>query len=181
MRQDAFQRGTRSADRDAVDTIVEDWVRERPGLDTSRKHVTGRVVRLSALFQQAFGTSHATVGIDNPDFGILAALRRAGPDHPVTPTELARRRMMTSVGMTAAIDRLERRGLVTRLPNPADRRGSLVRLTEEGREVIERAADLQADVERRLCRSLTDRQIDQLAGLLRRVLLDVDPDSPVQT
>jgi DNA-binding MarR family transcriptional regulator len=80
--------------------------------------------------------------------------------------------------MTAAIDRLERRGLVARLPNPADRRGSLVRLTEEGRDVIERAVDLQADVERRLCRSLTDRQIDQLAGLLRKVLVDVDPDSP---
>lgn len=174
MTQDALHQGK----RDAVDEIVQAWARERPALDTSRKHVTGRVIRLSALFQQAFGESHAAVGIDNADFGILAALRRAGPGNPITPTELARRRMMTSGGMTAAIDRLERRGLVARLPNPADRRGSLVQLTEEGSEVIERAVDLQADVERRLCRSLTDRQLDQLTGLLRRLLLDVDPDGP---
>ena len=106
------------------------------------------------------------------------ATTTSAPDHPVTPTELARCRMMTSGGMTAAIDRLERRGLVSRLPNPADRRGSLVRLTEEGRDVIERAVDLQADVERRLCRSLTDRQVDQLAGPLRRLFSDVDPDGP---
>ena len=42
--------------------------------------------------------------------------------------------MMTSGGMTAAIDRLERKGFVARVPNPADRRGSLVRLTDAGRE-----------------------------------------------
>jgi len=174
MTQDAFQQ----ENFDAVDAIVEAWARERPALDTSRKHVTGRVIRLSALFQQAFGESHATVGIDNADFGILAALRRAGPDDPVTPTQLARSRMMTSGGMTAAIDRLERRGLVARIPNPADRRGSLVQLTDEGREVIELAVDLQADVERRLCRALTERQVDQLAGLLRRLLFDVDPEGP---
>src|SRR4028118_2427895 len=86
MSQDAFRQANQELDRDAVDTIVDDWARERPALDTSRKHVTGRVVRLSALFQQAFGRSHATVGIDNSDFGILAALRRAGPDHPAPPT-----------------------------------------------------------------------------------------------
>jgi len=67
---------------------------------------------------------------------------------------------------------------VARIPNPADRRGSLVQLTDEGRDVIERAVDLQADVERRLCRALTERQVDQLAGLLRRLLLDVDPEGP---
>ena len=172
MSQDAFHQAI-----DQVDRFIEAWAVELPDLDTSAKHVTGRIVRLAALFQQAFGESHATVGIDNPDFGVLAALRRAGPDCTLTPTELAHRRMMTSGGMTAAIDRLARRGLVERLPNPADRRGSLVRLTDEGRSIIERAAALQADVEKRLVTSLDEDEVDQLTDLLRRLLVDVDPDS----
>lgn len=92
---------------------------------------------MASALPEAFGESSATVGLDNADFGILAALRRAGPDHAVTPTELARRRMMTSGGMTAAIDRLDRRGLVDPIPNPTDRRGSLVRVTDVGREAID--------------------------------------------
>lgn len=163
---------------DAVDAIADEWARERPGLDTTAKHVTGRIVRLGAIYQQAFGESSRRVGLDNADFGVLAPLRRAGVDHPLTPTELARRRMMTSGGMTAALDRLERRGLIERVPNPADRRGSLVQLTDEGREAIEAAVDLQADVERRLVDALSEKEVDQLVGLLRRLLVAVDPDGP---
>jgi DNA-binding MarR family transcriptional regulator len=170
FRQDAFP-------RDAVDAIVDEWATQRPDLDTTAKQVTGRVIRLGALYQQAFGESSRTVGIDNADFGILAALRRAGVDNPLTPTELARRRMMTSGGMTAALDRLERRGLVARTANPADRRGSLVGLTDAGRDAIEQAVDLQAAVERRLVDALSAEEVDQLVGLLRRLLLAVDPDS----
>ena len=174
MSKDAFRQA--KSDRDAVDAIVAEWATERPGLDTTAKQVTGRVIRLGALYQQAFGESSRTVGLDNADFGILAALRRAGVDNPVTPTDLARRRMMTSGGMTAALDRLERRGLLARLPNPADRGGSLVRLTDEGREAIEQAVDLQADVERKLVDPLTAKEVDQLVTLLRKLLLAADPE-----
>lgn len=174
MSRDALRQGR--SGRDAVDAIVDEWAAERPGLDTTAKQVTGRIIRLAAFFQQAFGESSRTVGLENADFGILAPLRRAGVDSPLTPTELARRQMMTSGGMTAALDRLERRGLVERVPNPNDRRGSLVRLTDEGRDAIEAAVDLQADVERRLVDPLSAKEVDQLVGLLRRLLLAADPD-----
>jgi DNA-binding MarR family transcriptional regulator len=176
MSKDTF--GQDNSGRDAVDGIVDQWARERPELDTSAKRVTGRIVRLAALFHQAFGESSKTVGLENADFGILAPLRRSGVENPLTPTELARRQMMTSGGMTAALDRLERRGLIERVPNPADRRGSLVRLTDEGREAIEAAVDLQADVERRLVEALSPAEVDQLVDLLRRLLLAAEPDGP---
>jgi DNA-binding MarR family transcriptional regulator len=176
MPEDAFRQD--KSGRDAVDVIVGQWARERPELDTSAKHVTGRIVRLAAFFQQAFGESSRTVGLENADFGILAPLRRSGVDNPLTPTELARRQMMTSGGMTAALDRLERRGLIERVPNPADRRGSLVRLTDEGREAIDAAVELQADVERRLVEPLSPTEVNQLVDLLRRLLLAADPDGP---
>jgi DNA-binding MarR family transcriptional regulator len=170
MRQDAFHQ-----DKDAVDAIVEQWRRERPDLDPSAKEVTGRIIRLAGVFQTAFGEAYGALGIDETDYGFLAPLRRAGAPYQLTPTELARSRMLTSGGTTAAIDRLERKGFVTRSPNPADRRGSLVRLTDEGLRVVDEAMALHAAAEHRLVAALGTEDRDLLASLLRRLLVALEP------
>jgi DNA-binding MarR family transcriptional regulator len=163
---------TRSPDH--VDAIVEAWRRERPDLDPSAKEVTGRIIRLAGLFQLAYAEAFAPLGINESDFGMLAPLRRAGPPYRLTPTELARHKMMTSGGMTAAIDRLVRKGLLVREPNPADRRGSLVGLTDEGRRVIDDAMVVHTEVEHRLVTALPARDRERLVGYLRTLLQDVD-------
>jgi aminoglycoside phosphotransferase len=123
MSQDALQQDISESGGDAVDVIVEQWRRERPDLDPSAKEITGRIIRLASLFQQANADAFEPLGLNEGDYGVLAPLRRAGVPHELTPTELARHRMMTSGGMTAALDRLERKGFVARVPNPAGRRG----------------------------------------------------------
>jgi DNA-binding MarR family transcriptional regulator len=182
MQQDAISQDARqqesSSATDGVDGIVEQWRRERPDLDPSAKGVTGRVVRLAGLFQEAFGAAFSPLGINESDYGMLAPLRRAGAPYELTPTELARQRMLTSGGTTAAIDRLERKGLVARAPNPADRRGSLVRLTDDGRRVVDQAMALHSEVEHRLVAALGDQDRDRLAGLLRQLLVALEPASP---
>jgi DNA-binding MarR family transcriptional regulator len=159
-----------------VDAIVDQWHRERPELDTSAKEITGRIVRLSGLIQQAHAVAFTPLGINDKDYGILVALRRVGAPYELTPTELARQRMMTSGGMTAAIDRVERKGLVARAPNPADRRGSLVRLTDEGLAVVDAAMVHQIESERALVSSLPAEDRDRLVTILRSLLLAVDID-----
>ena len=77
MRQDARQQDT-SHPHDAVDAIVDAWRRERPDLDPSAKHVTGRIVRLASIFQDAFAAAFAPLGLTDGDYGVLATLRRAG-------------------------------------------------------------------------------------------------------
>lgn len=171
MCQDTFDK---TSSRDAVDAIVEQWRSERPDLDPSAKEVAGRIVRLGSLFGQAYAAAFATLGLGDGDYGVLAALRRAGAPHELTPTELARQRMMTSGGMTAALDRLERRGLVARAPNPADRRGTLIGLTAAGRDIVDRAMTLHSETEQRLVGGLDAREREQLAGLLRKLLLATD-------
>lgn len=170
MRQDALHQDK----LDAVDVIVAEWRRERPDLDPTAKHLTGRLIRLASLFQAAYAQAFAPLGLNDGDYGVLAALRRAGAPHQLTPSELARHQMMTSGGMTAAIDRLERKGLVTRRPNPNDRRGTLVGLTDEGRNVVDRAMELQAEVETRLVDALDVSERSTLEQLLRKLLLSVD-------
>lgn len=169
MRQDTFRQG-----KDAVDLIVDQWRRERPDLDTAAKHVTGRVIRLASLFQNAYTQAFSPLGLSEGDYGLLVALRRVGAPHRLTPSDLARSQMMTSGGMTAAIDRLERKGLVTRVPNPNDRRGSLVELTDAGRKVVDRAMELHAAAEDRLVGALTATERRTLEQLLRKLLLGVD-------
>lgn len=172
MRQDALHQGN---DRDAVDVILGQWAIERPDLDTSAKGITGRVIRLADLFQQAFRAAFEPLEISDAEYGILVALRRAGDPCELTPTELARTRMMTSGGMTAAIDRLERRGLLRRAPNPADRRGSLVGLTPDGRRTVDAAMEVQVEVERELVSSLSKAQRAELERSLRALVIALDP------
>jgi DNA-binding MarR family transcriptional regulator len=174
MSQDAFHQDIHDDAPDAVDVIVAEWHRERPDLDPSAKELTGRIIRLTSLFQQAYGETFAPLGLSEGDYGMLAPLRRAGAPYELTPTELAKHKMMTSGGMTAAIDRLERKGFVARLPNPADRRGSLVRLTEAGKDVIDQAMTLHVATEEGLVAPLDAGERIVLRRLLRKLLRDLD-------
>lgn len=162
---------------DSVDAIVGEWQRQRPDLDTDAKHVTGRIVRLASLFQQAYADTFTPLGLNEGDYGVLAPLRRVGPPHELTPTELAKHRMITSGGMTAALDRLQRKGFVTRVSNPADRRGSLVRLTDDGRRVTDAAMEQHVLTEQRLVSHLDPGERTTLSNLLRKLLLSIDTEA----
>jgi len=160
---------------DAVDVIIDAWHRERPDLDPSAKAVTGRIIRLGSLFQQAYDDAFADLALPAGHYGVLVALRRAGAPYERTPTDLARSRMMTSGGMTAVLDRLERGGLVARRPNPDDRRGSLVGLTPEGLPLVEAAMGVHTEVEHRLVAGLDPDERDHLVTLLRKLLASLEP------
>lgn len=62
----------------------------------------------------------------------IAALEHLQGEGELTPTQLGARLYMTSGAVTALVDRLERAGYVERWPNPADRRSSILRVTERG-------------------------------------------------
>ena len=70
---------------------------------------------------------------------MLSALRRAGPPFQLTPGALLRATLVTSGTMTNRIDRLAAAGLVPREPDPRDRRGVLVTLSERGQAVVDAA------------------------------------------
>jgi DNA-binding MarR family transcriptional regulator len=134
----------RHALRLELNLVAEDRAARRIARAHAQDQVAGRIVRLASLFGQQYASAFAALGLNDGDYGVLAALRRAGAPHELTPTELARQRMMTSGGMTAAIDRLQRQGLVDRTPNPTDRRGTLIGLTALGRELVDRAMEVHA-------------------------------------
>lgn len=156
--------------QDEVDRLVAAWERERPDLDVRPLEVLSRVTRLARHLDRARRSAFAAHGLEGWEFDVLAALRRAGRPYVLSPGRLLNQTMVTSGTMTNRVDRLETRGLVQRLPDPADRRGVHVRLTPRGKERVDAAlADLLGR-ERELLAGLSRSDQDVLSSLLRRLV-----------
>jgi Transcriptional regulators len=156
---------------DAVDLILEQWTRERPDLDCSPMGIIGRITQLQREVHLAQRATFARHGLDAPSFDVLAALRRAGTPYQLTPTALMRTALVTSGAITQRLDRLEERGLITRTRSDADGRAVVVTLTRAGRDALDAALPDHLQTERGLLEGLTAAELEQLAGLLRRLLV----------
>src|SRR3954469_4777447 len=123
--------------RDSVDDILDQWRRERPDLDPAPIGVIGRISRLAREIEQRLEAVYREHGLEPGWHDVLATLRRQGPPFRLRVTDLTDALMITSSGTTKRLDRLEQAGLLAREPDPNDRRGTLVRLTEAGVKLID--------------------------------------------
>lgn len=164
---------TETSAHDVVDGIVQDVHDLYPGLDVNGLPVTGRVMRLAryleALREQWLGGFGLTV----PDFDVLASMRRTAGESAINVRDLQRSMMLSSGGTTKRLDRLERAGLIERLPDPNDRRGVLIKLTDTGLELIDRVIPAITQHESDLVMGAigSSRDRDRVADGLRRMLL----------
>lgn len=160
--------------RDHVDELTEQWADERPELDTSSLRLSARVIRLERFLSRRIQADLETVGLNEGEVNVLAALRRSGPPYELTPTELYRGLLLSSGAMTNRLDRLEDAGLVRRAPDEADRRRTRVRLTERGRVTIDEAMDAHLRGLEELLGFLAPDQRAALEELLRTVLAHLE-------
>ena len=161
------------AERDGVDVILEQWRRERPELDPSPIGVIGRISRLARELEQRLEAVYREHGLEPGWHDVLATLRRTGPPYRLRPTEFASTLMLTSSGTTKRLDRLEQAGLITRAPDPEDRRATLITLTEAGHRLIDAVTEAHLDNERALLGALSADDQRRLADLLRRLRLSL--------
>jgi DNA-binding MarR family transcriptional regulator len=159
---------------DEVDDLVAAWHRERPDLDVSPLEVLSRVTRLARHLDRARSQSFARHGLETWEFDVLVALRRSGDPYELSPGRLLQQTLVTSGTMTNRIDRLAARNLVERHPDPADRRGVIVRLTDEGAAKADAALIDLLTQERAILASLREEQRSELADLLRSVVAPFD-------
>jgi DNA-binding MarR family transcriptional regulator len=163
------------APTDEVDRIVEAWRRERPDLDVTPLTILSRVLRLARHLDLARGSAFAEHDLEGWGFDVLSALRRSGAPYQLSPGQLVAQTLVTSGTMTNRVDRLAARGLVSRGPDPKDRRGVKVTLTPAGRAVVDAAMSDLLDRERILLNELPAAERDHLAILLRRLLSPFEP------
>ena len=159
---------------DEVDDLVAAWRAQRPDLDVEPMQVLSRISRLARHLDIARRGAFADHGLEAWEFDVLSALRRQGPPFQLTPGALLRATLVTSGTMTNRIDRLAAGGLVRREPDPRDKRGVLVTLTEQG---VARADAALADLlrrERALLSVLDRSERQRLADLMRTLLVPFD-------
>jgi DNA-binding MarR family transcriptional regulator len=164
--------GSQSHERDEVDRLIAAWKRERPDLDLSPLAVLSRITRIARHLdiarRDAFGD------LENWGFDVLAALRRAGEPHQLSPGQLMQETLVTSGTMTNRLDRLEELQLITREPDPSDGRGSLVTLTRAGMRAVDSAMEDLLQNERELLQNLSAKDREVLADLLSKLVTKFD-------
>jgi len=110
--------------------------------------------------------SIAEAGLGLSDFAVLEALLHKGP---LTITEIQAKVLLASGSMTAAVDRLEGKGLVIRGTTPRDRRAKVLELTPDGKRVVEAAFRRHALELETAMAILNNPEKRQLYGLLKKL------------
>jgi DNA-binding MarR family transcriptional regulator len=160
--------------RDEVDDLVASWRAQRPDLDVEPLQVLSRISRLARHLDIARRGAFADHGLESWEFDVLSALRRQGPPFQLTPGALLRATLVTSGTMTNRIDRLAAAGLVRREPDPTDKRGVLVTLTEQGLAQADAALADLLEREHALLAALGPGERRRLADLMRILLAPFD-------
>ncbi|MEM9409257.1 MAG: MarR family transcriptional regulator [Acidobacteriota bacterium] len=164
---------------DLIDRLRADWSRERPDLDTSGMAVVGRILHLAEGLRKEANACLKPFDIGYTDLDVLATLRRSGKPYLLRPAELLRTVLVQSGSLTACLLRLERRGLVTRLATPEDRRGLSVQLTAEGIDLIDRAIEARFEQARDWTAGQSTETLASLEEDLRRLVLGAAEPSEV--
>lgn len=159
--------------------MLEQWALERPDLDFTPVAVIARLGRAARYVDDGLERTFERYDLSRASWDVLAALRRAGPPFRLSPTQLYRALMRTSGAMTNRLQNLEVAGLVSRVPDEADRRGMLVELTEHGRQVFDEVITAHLANEQQLLAALSPRQQRMLADLLKALLLSYEARQPI--
>ncbi len=153
-----------------IDDLSTAWEREYPELDTAVFPPMVRLARLSVLIEGFQQKVLAPFGLSAGDYGVVAALRRAGPPYQLKPSKLYSRLHRSSGGMTKILKRLEERGLVERASDPDDGRGSVVSLTDAGSELHDQVFRAYLDSTQDLLEAMTETELKDTDRVLMRLL-----------
>lgn len=159
---------------DRVDALIAQWRRERPEIDPRVMGTVARLLRVAALIGAELDRFAAEHDLGRGEADVLLTLRRSGAPFRLSPTSLSRSLLITPGGMTSRLDRLEREGLVRRLPHPDDRRAIEVELTRQAREKIDALLPQHLANEERLLAPLAADERAALDRLTSKLLAHLE-------
>jgi DNA-binding MarR family transcriptional regulator len=159
---------------DHVDRRLEELCGgDLPDLDIDVEGIVERIQGLEKRFRLALEDTLESHGLSYGEWRVLCRLRRAH-DNTSTPGELSANLELSSGAMTNRLDRLEKDGFVRRQPDPSDRRGVRVELTEDGNQAWIESTNTQAMKEALVASALTKDEQHQLNTLLRKLMLEFE-------
>src|SRR4051794_6606298 len=141
--------------------VPDDFEQEFPGASRSGAEVAANLVRTAdALVTEISRRRRRVADLSPSAFQALAILEGAG--EPLDAGTIAERLLVSSASTTSLLDTLERRGLVEPPAPPTDRRKTLVHLTDEARDIVDRMLPEVHAVTAAAVASLSEREREQL-------------------
>jgi len=126
--------------------------------------------RLQRVFNTRLSSQARAVNLSGPRLRLLLAVEEVGR---LRMGDLADDLGVTARTITSLVDALEREGLLSRLPDPTDRRATLLELTEKARTQFEQVRSLQMELGEELVAPLDTQQRRRLLDLLGRLNKEV--------
>jgi DNA-binding MarR family transcriptional regulator len=142
-------------------------------IDIEVEAIVDRINGIARRIRKGMEITLAEHGLTYQEWHVMSRLRFA-KNNRSSPGGLAEDLELSSGAMTSRLDRLEHAGLVRRLPDPEDRRGIVVELTEKGREAWDTAATVQGRREAFFASALSKTEQRQLNKLLRKLMLALE-------
>jgi len=164
------------SETDSVDFCTVDITSRYDAINPTVEGAVSRISSINKHVSRAFDDTLAGHGINHGEYRMLLRLATRSADNRMSAGDLSRALMLSSGAMTNRLDRLERSGLVRRVPDPRDRRGVLIELTEMGLRTIDGSVTEQAAKEIDVMSALTPKELDSLNRLLRKVLVSLEAD-----
>jgi DNA-binding MarR family transcriptional regulator len=162
--------GTGDETLDHLDEMLLVWAREIPDLDPVAEGIVERIQILAKAFDRSMDETLVEFGLDRRAYHLLGRLRSYGAPYQRSPGQLAADMRLSSGAMTNRLDRMEAAGLIRRLPDPHDRRGTLIEPTEEGHATWDKTVGTQARREAMIAAVLDEADRAELHRLLRHLM-----------
>ena len=161
---------TTETPRDHIDRFLDSIRDELPELDLTVEGIVDRINGLSRRIKRMMDETLNERSLTWGEWKVLGLLRRTSANRR-SPGFLAVHAELSSGAMTNRLDNLEKAGLIRRLPDPSDRRGIQVELTEAGIKAYDESTAAQAAKEALIASALNAKEKDELNNLLRRLML----------
>ncbi len=129
-------------------------------------HIRLVLGRAAKAIERVDRDSIADAGLNFSDFSIMEALLHKGP-MPINT--IGEKVLLTSGSMTAAANRLEEKGLITRIQDPSDGRCFYLRLTKSGRRLIADVFDRHSQNLEKMAFVLNSEERSELVRLLKKI------------
>lgn len=116
-------------------------------------------------------------GVDYQTYSALLHVYEAGP-RGIRMSDLARNVVVGKSGLTSVVDRLERRSLLERIPDPVDRRATRIILTVQGKKLFRSAAAVHVDgIHKSFSSKISSQEAKTVADVLDRVVAALDDEA----
>ena len=144
--------------------VSDDYIARHPNADPSATEVVINVFYTAELLYARMDRILQRLRLSRGGFNLLQIAHGAG--RPVSPTEIGEQLIVTTATVTGVLDTLQRRGLVTRTPDPVDRRRILIDVTPDGSALLARVADELIEREKAWTGALTRTDRERLVTTL---------------